>query len=92
MFVKFKLRTYIYIKMDLALNNIQRLICHKTLPTKPSNRWVNSWVDYPLALVCQPAYKKEYSELKLAILYLKINPTYGLNSITTVLLGEWLWH
>ena len=25
----------IYIKMDLALNNLQRLICHKTQQTKP---------------------------------------------------------
>ena len=25
----------IYIKMDLALNNLQRLICHKTHETKP---------------------------------------------------------
>ena len=25
----------IYIKMDLALNNLQRLICHKTHQTKP---------------------------------------------------------
>ena len=25
----------IYIKMDLALNNLQRLMCHKTKPTKP---------------------------------------------------------
>ena len=23
--------------MDLALNNVQRLICHKTQPTKPTN-------------------------------------------------------
>ena len=26
----------IYIKMDLALNNLQRLICHKTQQTKPN--------------------------------------------------------
>ena len=25
----------IYIKMDLALDNLQRLICHKTKQTKP---------------------------------------------------------
>ena len=25
----------IYIKMDLALNNVERLICHKTHQTKP---------------------------------------------------------
>ena len=30
-------RTMIYIKMDLALNNIQRLICHKTQQTKPNH-------------------------------------------------------
>ena len=28
----------IYIKMDLALNNLQRLICHKTNLTKPNQR------------------------------------------------------
>ena len=26
----------IYIKMDLALNNLERLICHKTQQTKPN--------------------------------------------------------
>ena len=26
----------IYIKMDLALNNLQRLICHKSRETKPN--------------------------------------------------------
>ena len=29
-------RTDFYIKMDLALNNQQRLICHKTQQTKPN--------------------------------------------------------
>ena len=31
----------IYIKMDLALNNLQRLICHKTKQTKLGlgNKW-----------------------------------------------------
>ena len=33
----FKRELIIYIEMDLALNNLQRLICHKTKPnqTKP---------------------------------------------------------
>ena len=31
----------IYIKMDLALNNLQRLICHKTKPTKQTNKKLN---------------------------------------------------
>ena len=30
----FEIELIIYIKMDLALNNLQRLICHKTKPTK----------------------------------------------------------
>ena len=30
----------IYIKMDLALNNLQRLICHKTKQTKPNKEHV----------------------------------------------------
>ena len=29
----FEIELIIYIKMDLALNNLQRLICHKTQPT-----------------------------------------------------------
>ena len=44
MFLTIKLCTYvfwieqiIYIEMDLALNNLQRLICHKTQQTKPNN-------------------------------------------------------
>ena len=46
MFLTIKLCTYakhlfsieqiIYIKMDLALNNLQRLICHKTQQAKPN--------------------------------------------------------
>ena len=28
------LNRIVYIKMDLALNNLQRLICHKTQPTR----------------------------------------------------------
>ena len=36
----------ICIKMDLALNNLQRLICHKTQPTKqPIKRILYSWKD-----------------------------------------------
>ena len=30
-----KIEQIIYIKIDLALNNLQRLICHKTHQTKP---------------------------------------------------------
>ena len=30
----FQIEQIIYIKMDLALNNLQRLICHKTQQTK----------------------------------------------------------
>ena len=29
----------IYIKMDLALNNLQSLICHKTQPTNQPTLW-----------------------------------------------------
>ena len=32
----FSIEQIIYIKMDLALNNLQRLICHKTQQTKPN--------------------------------------------------------
>ena len=36
----------IYIKMDLALNNLQRLICHKTQPTDQQFNlaWVHSLI------------------------------------------------
>ena len=32
----FSIEQIIYITMDLALSNLQRLICHKTKPTKPN--------------------------------------------------------
>ena len=32
----FEIEQIIYIKMDLALNNLQRLICHKTQKNKPN--------------------------------------------------------
>ena len=35
----FEIEPFICIKMDLALNNLQILICHKTLPTnQPTNQ------------------------------------------------------
>ena len=33
-----KIELIIYIKMDLALNNLQRLICHKTKPIQNFQR------------------------------------------------------
>ena len=35
--------------MDLALNNLQRLICHKTQPTKP-NQTMYSYVSLTIQL------------------------------------------
>ena len=32
--LNFEIELIIYIKMDLELNNLQKLICHKTQPTK----------------------------------------------------------
>ena len=32
----FEIDLIIHIKMDLALNNLQRLICHKTQPNQPA--------------------------------------------------------
>ena len=32
----FQIELIIYIKMDLALNNLQRLLYHETQPTKPN--------------------------------------------------------
>ena len=37
----FSIEQIIYIKMDLALNNLQRLICHKTKQTKPNPMFVS---------------------------------------------------
>ena len=37
----FKIELTICIKMDLTLNNLQRLICHKTQPT--NQQTVNTW-------------------------------------------------
>ena len=42
----YMLNWIIYIKMDLALNNLQRLICHKTQQTnKPNQGWsLTNWL------------------------------------------------
>ena len=37
------IRTGYLNKMDLALNNQQRLICHKTQPTKPNQIKSGNW-------------------------------------------------
>ena len=34
----FEIELIIYIKMDLALNNLKRLICHKTQPKKKTKQ------------------------------------------------------
>ena len=34
----------IYTKMDLALNNLQRLICHKTQQTKPNQTNIDNFL------------------------------------------------
>ena len=34
----------IFIKMDLALNNLQRLICHKTQQTKTKTKWPEMFI------------------------------------------------
>ena len=40
----FSIEQIIYIKMDLALNNLQRLICHKTKQTKPELLHITAWI------------------------------------------------
>ena len=42
----FEIEQIIYIKMDLALNNLQRLICHKTQQTKPNQTFKRAWYQY----------------------------------------------
>ena len=40
----FKIELLICLKMDLALNNLQRLICHKIQPTnQPTNDCFTDW-------------------------------------------------
>ena len=43
MFLTIKLCTYAKLKIDLALNNLQRLICHKTQQTKPNLIYSSIW-------------------------------------------------
>ena len=37
----YEIELFIYIKMGLALNNLQRLICHKTQTKKPTKKQTN---------------------------------------------------
>ena len=37
----FEIELIIYIKIDLALNNLQRLICHKTPKTNQNKNFIN---------------------------------------------------
>ena len=36
--------------MDLALNNLQRLICHKTKQTKPNQTWIIFLITFELTI------------------------------------------
>ena len=49
----------IYIEMDLALNNLQRLICHKTQQTKPN------LMNFFMKKIC--SHVKNYFENKLML-------------------------
>ena len=41
----FEIELIIYVKMDLVLNNLQRLICHKIQPTKLKSQTIASEFD-----------------------------------------------
>ena len=79
------LKLFIGIKMDLTLNNLQRLICHKTLPTNQPIQFYPSdslleWRLLPYVCVCLCAsvnvlvipycrHKKVWSELHISCLF-----------------------
>ena len=51
----FEIELFICIKMDLVLNNLQRLICHKTLTTN-ERKILLCWWDQDLRLLSQFQY------------------------------------
>ena len=54
----FKIELIICIKMDVTLNNQQRLICHKNLPT---NQPTNQGLQYTDSLnLLIPTYKQNF--------------------------------
>ena len=76
----FEIELIIYIKMDLALNNLQRLICHKTPTTSQPTllQWYHCWLTIVEAdlnasssITTTPKYRGErYSFLWIAPLTL----------------------
>ena len=64
----FWIEQIIYIKMDLALNNLQRLICHKTQQTKPNQTiWCIDFLTPPTPLIIPhrlPAFLESLMPLK----------------------------
>ena len=64
--------------MALALNKLKRVDMPLNKETKPN---------YPVALLRSLLGKYPWERYEPPY-----PPSYGLNSTTTVLLGEWLWH
>ena len=63
----FEIELIIHIKMDLALNNLQRLICHKTQPT------IHIFYSCILWLLCVPQMLKRWVFKKKMSLSLAFN-------------------
>ena len=53
--------------MDLALNNLQRLICHKTKQTKPINQqcWIQDCFREEISVANVLEYDSEVSEFEI---------------------------
>ena len=83
--------------MDLKLNNLQRLICHKTQTTSGCPRGVMvKAMDCGIVVREFVLQSRYYVHFRANTLGNGIEPpyppSYGLNSTITVLLVEWLWH
>ena len=64
----FSIEQIICIKMDLALNNLQRLICHKTKQTKPNQSTSLSSQTTRYCLVNVEGDRQKYFDVKLFVL------------------------
>ena len=70
----------IFIKRDLALNNLQRLICHKTQPTNQTNKfspWPAAllWLKKPVCFTIYPRWQDGFIPFQRALVLCEIQTT-----------------
>ena len=85
----FEMKVFKYMKIDLALNNLQRLICHQTKQNKINiTRYLDLSFQLIALVVFITAYSVSFCYFQFSLSVLIINVTYFLISISILTLNK----